>query len=121
MLETRTDAIPSSSDAFLVVDSSLLVQAVSRTAESLLAVSETDAVNRPVQELIAPADAEAQGPTGLASRIVEAIASDDMVSAYVRPGNTFGIRMRVKIAPCGPPRAALIVLETAPRPRLHAV
>jgi hypothetical protein len=29
----------------------------------------------------------------------------------VRPANTFGIRLTARIATCGPPRAALVVLE----------
>ena len=41
--------------------------------------------------------------------------------AFVRPWNTFGVRMRARIATCGPPRAALIVLETGRGPSLRAV
>jgi hypothetical protein len=33
------------------------------------------------------------------------------VSAFVRPWNTFGVRLRARVASCGPPRAALVVLE----------
>jgi hypothetical protein len=39
----------------------------------------------------------------------------------VRPWNTFGVRLQARIAPCGPPRAALIVLGTPRRQRLRAV
>lgn len=45
MLEARTDTVPSPRDAFLVIDSSLLVQAMSRRAEALLGVTEDGAVN----------------------------------------------------------------------------
>jgi len=29
----------------------------------------------------------------------------------VRPANVFGVRMPLRVGSCGPPRAALIVLE----------
>jgi len=121
LLEARADAVPSERDAFLVIDGSLLVQAMSRRAQTLLAVSEEEAVNRPVAELLVSADAEARG-----NRVATAIAdaaqgSGEPVNVFVRPWNTFGVRMRARIAPCGPPRAALLVLQT-PQPRtLRAV
>src|SRR5579862_1859606 len=108
LLEARSDAVPTERDAFLVVDRALLVQAMSRRAQQLLAVSEEEAVNRPISELLVSADAEAQG-----NRIAIAIAdaaqgTGEPVSVVVRPWNTFGVRLRVRIAPCGPPRAALL-------------
>jgi PAS domain-containing protein len=111
MLEARTDIVPSARDAFLVIDSSLLVQAMSRRAEAMLGVTEDGAVNRPVVQLLVPADAEA-GRTRFAAALVEAAAgADEPANAFVRPWNTFGVRLRAKIASCGPPRAALVVLE----------
>ena len=96
-----------------MIDSALLVQAMSRRAESLLAVTEELAVHRPLTELVVPADAEAGNRGGLAGAIANAIArgGDAVASAFVRPWNTFGVRMRARIAPCGPPRAALLVLD----------
>jgi hypothetical protein len=38
------------------------------------------------------------------------------VSAFVRPWNTFGVRLRSRVASCGPPRAALVVLDQQARP-----
>lgn len=112
MLETRCDTVPSHKDAFLVIDSSLLVQAMSWQAEAVLGVTEDTAVNRPVMQLLVPADAEAGGPSRFADALLEAAAgADDPVSAFVRPWNTFGVRLRTRIASCGPPRAALVVLE----------
>lgn len=112
LLEAPGDAIPSSRDAFLVIDSSLTVQAMSRRAETLLAVTEELAVHRPLSELLMPADAEVPSPGGFAGAVAAAIADVDAVAhAFVRPWNTFGVRIRVRIAPCGPPRAALLVLE----------
>jgi PAS domain-containing protein len=122
MLETRKDIAPSHRDAFLVIDSALLVQALSWRAETLLGVTEESAVNRPVVELLAPADAEAGRPAGFAAALADAAAgADDPVTAFVRPWNTFGVRLRARIASCGPPRAALVVLEDQPSRRLRVV
>jgi PAS domain-containing protein len=122
MLEARTDIVPSARDAFLVIDSSLLVQAMSRRAETLLGVTEDGAVNRPVVQLLVPADAEAGRSARFAAALVEAAAgADEPAHAFVRPWNTFGVRIRARIAPCGPPRAALLVLQSPQRPALRAV
>jgi len=48
LLETRSDAAPGSDDAFLVIDSRLTVQAVSRDAERLLGINEDEMVDGPV-------------------------------------------------------------------------
>ncbi len=72
LLEAREDAIPSDRDAFLVVDSSLLIQAMSREAQRFLGLTEQDAVDKPIAELLVPADAEAQGRTGFAAAITQA-------------------------------------------------
>jgi PAS domain-containing protein len=123
LLEARDDVVPESNDAFLVVDSRLLVQAMSREAQTLLGLSEEDAVDQPVAELLVPADAEAQGRGGFAGAIAQAASGEDpdFGRATVRPWNTFGVRLRARIATCGPPRAALIVLESGPRPTLRAI
>ena len=123
LLEAREDAVPDDRDAFLVVDSSLLVQAMSQQAETFLGVSEEAAIDKPVAELLVPADAEAQGPTGFAATIAQAAEGQDPETSrrFVRPWNTFGVRTRARIATCGPPRAALIVLENGAPPRLRAV
>lgn len=122
LLETRDDAVPDPRDAFLVVDSRLLVQAMSREAQTLLGLAEEDAVDRPVSELLVPADAEGESRGGLAAAIVEAASGDGPDGrAFIRPWNTFGVRMRARIATCGPPRAALIVLDTGRGPSLRAI
>ena len=66
LLTAGADVAPSPGAAFIVIDSSMSVCAVSGPAETLLAVSETDAVNRHLTELVVPADAEASGPQNLA-------------------------------------------------------
>lgn len=123
LLETREDAVPDGRDAFLVVDSQLLVQALSREGERLLGVSEEDAVNRAVADLLVPADAEGPGRAGFAATIAQAAGGQDpdTASAVVRPWNTFGVRMRARIATCGPPRAALVVLESGRPPALRVI
>lgn len=122
LLEAREDVAPSRRDAFLVVDAGLTVQAMSRRAERMLAFAEDLAVNRPVAELIVPADAEPGRAASFAGAIAEAVGGgDDPTHTFVRPWNTFGVRMRARIAACGPPRAALVVLDTAPQHRLQAV
>ena len=122
MLETRQDIVPSHRDAFLVIDSALLVQAMSWRAETVLGVTEDSAVNRPVMQLLVPADAEAGRPARFAAALAEAAAgADEPVAAFVRPWNTFGVRLRARVASCGPPRAALVVLEDQQARRLRVV
>ena len=110
LLETHRNTVPGPDDAFLVIDHGLLVQAMSRRAQVLLGLTEAEAINRRVAELLVPPDAEARAPTGFAAAIVT-----------VRPWNTFGVRMRARIAPCGPPRAALVILEDPTSRPLRAV
>jgi len=51
-----------------------------------------------------------------------ASAGEESHTAVVRPPGTFGVRLTARITCCGPPRAALIVLEQAPtEPRPRAV
>ena len=112
LLQSGADVAPTKGDAFLVIDNSMSVCAVSGTAETLLATRETDAVNRHLTELVVPADAEAQGPKNLATAVTWAARGESAVHrVFVRPAKTFGIRISARIASCGPPSAALIVLD----------
>jgi hypothetical protein len=112
ILESRADVAPNAGDAFLVLDRALAVCAVSRAAECLLATSEPDAVNRHVTDLLMPAGAEEKGGESLSVAVAWAARGDGGIrSTVVRPANTFGIRLTARIASCGPPRAALVVLE----------
>ncbi len=116
LLEASSVSAPEGDAAFLVLDSSLSVCAVSRDAEHLLATKETDAVNRHVTELLVPADAEAQGPQNLAVAVTWAARGDDTRRRVtVRPTNVFGIRLGARIGSCGPPQAALLVFDHAGR------
>ncbi len=112
ILEAPQDTAPHAGDAFLVLDRALSVCAVSRGAERLLATSEPDAVNRHMTHLLMPADAEEEGGETLAVAVAWAARGDGGTrTTTVRPANTFGIRLTARIASCGPPRAALVVLE----------
>jgi hypothetical protein len=117
MLECQADQAPPPDGAFLVLNASLSVCAVSAAAERLLATRETEAVNRHVTELIVPADAEAQGRANLAAAVTWAARGDaeEACRVVVRPANTFGVRLGTRIATCGPPRAALLVFDQRPR------
>jgi hypothetical protein len=112
ILESRADIAPHAGDAFLVLDRSLSVCAVSAGAERMLATNEPDAVNRHITALLLPADAE--GSTGQSLSLAVAWAArgeGGTRTVVVRPANTFGIRLTARIGGCGPPRAALLVLE----------
>jgi hypothetical protein len=112
MLECDADCAPPADGAFLVLNASLSVCAVSAAAERLLATRETEAVNRHVTELVVPADAEALGRENLAAAVTWAARGDAQSGrVMVRPANTFGVRLSARIAACGPPRAALLVFE----------
>jgi PAS domain-containing protein len=121
LLETRADAVPQAQDPFVIVDAALQVQALSSEAERMLAVPEEQAIHRPVGELLVPAAVDAGGEDEFARAVVSAAsASGGLTHTYVRPWNTFGVRLRARIGTCGPPRAALLVLSSGKSP-LRAV
>jgi hypothetical protein len=121
MLEARVDLAPAPSDAFIVVDSMLAVEAMSELAERLLEITEQCAIHRPIRDLLTPAGVEGASDAGLIRAIVDgATGSGELASLCVRPRNTFGVRLRVRIGACGPPRAALVVFDAA-RPELRSV
>ena len=85
---------------------------MSRGAERLLATSEPDVVNRHVSDLLMPAEAEEKNGTEPVRRgRLGGPRRRRTRTTVVRPANTFGIRLTARIASCGPPRAALLVLE----------
>jgi len=111
LVSARPDAAPTPEDPFLLVDGQLSICAVSRLAEQLLLTSETDVVNSHIGDLLVPADIEIGGPESLVNRIVHAARGPGETHHVVlRPAKEFGIRFWARIAPCGPPRAALVVL-----------
>ena len=111
LIGASPDLAPAPSDPFLIVDSTLSVCGMSALAEELLGVLETDAVNCHITELLVPADAEVSGPGDLVNLLVHAARGDGEIHDVVlRPTTEFGIRYFARIGPCGPPRAALLVL-----------
>lgn len=114
LISAPRDVAPKASDPFLVVDGSLTVCALSREAERLLGVMETDAVNRHVGEFLVAGDSEAKTAENLASTLSWAARGDAPAqNVVVRPSNTFGVRYWARVGPCGPPNAALLVLADA--------
>jgi len=111
VLQAPADVAPAGDEPFLVIDSTLSVCAVSARAEDLLGTDERHAVNRHVADFLVPADANAPGAENLLVLLVEAASgSGEPQTAVVRPRQEFGVRFRARIGPCGPPRAALLVL-----------
>jgi hypothetical protein len=111
LLETRSDAVPVKGDAFVIADSALQIQAMSASAERLLAMDEGLAVNRAIGDLLVHADVEVARTTSFADLVVAALSGEPPIKTNVRPWNTFGVRLHARIARCGPPPAALIVLD----------
>jgi PAS domain-containing protein len=113
LLEAPVDVAPSPGDPFLVIDSNLAVCAVSRDAERLLGVAETDAVNRPITDFFSGGETE-RAPDVLRAALAATIGGDQAVRQLVlRPANTFGVRYWARIGSCGPPSAVLLVLADA--------
>jgi hypothetical protein len=111
LVSAPPEAAPSQQDPFLLVDGQLSICAVSRLAEELLLTSETEVVNSHIGDLLVPADVEIGGPDSLVNLIVHAARGQGETHHVVlRPAKEYGIRFWARIAPCGPPRAALLVL-----------
>jgi len=112
LLEARDDVAPAPDEAFMVIDASLCVCALSRAAEKLIGATEQEAIGRPLTELIVPADAEPEAQRNLAMLVAWSARGEDEPShTVVRPANVFGVRFKARIGACGPPRAALVVVE----------
>jgi hypothetical protein len=96
----RTDAdlntLRLSDRPFLIVDRELSVQAISRSAEAALNVDEADMVGCHFDEILTEGEAR----------------SDD--SFEVRSAIDPGSRFSASVHSCGPPTAALVVLEDGP-------
>jgi hypothetical protein len=112
VISTGQTLAPEPGTAFLIVDGTLSLCALSARAERLLGVDEPDAVHRHVAEFLEPADAEAaQGDELVRSIIAAAGGADGPRSVVVRPAGEFGVRYTARIGRCGPPAGALLVLS----------
>jgi hypothetical protein len=111
LVSAPPEAAPRPEDPFLLVDGQLSVCGVSRRAEQLLQTTETEVVNSHIADLLVPADVEVSGPEALVNLVVHAArGTGETHHVVLRPAKEFGIRFWARIAPCGPPRAALVVL-----------
>jgi len=114
LLQAPANTAPGPRDPFIIVDGALTICALSRQAEKLLSVSETEVVNRHIAEFLVPADAEGPSGENLASLLAWAARGETPTgNVVVRPTNTFGVRYWARVGPCGPPNAALLVLADA--------
>jgi hypothetical protein len=107
-----SDEVPTTDAAYLVVDASFAVQALSEAAEAHLGLTEESALNRHITHLLIPADRSDGGSGNLAVALSMAARGDGAASQVtVCRTNTFGERIRARISSCGPPPAALVVLN----------
>jgi hypothetical protein len=105
------DVAPRPGESFFIVDRMLKLCALSSSAEELLGVEEPAAVHRPVTEFLEPADAEAQTSDLLITAIIDAAGGlSPARRVVVRPLGEYGVRYAARVAGCGPPLGALIVL-----------
>ncbi|MBW3653733.1 MAG: PAS domain-containing protein [Actinobacteria bacterium] len=112
VLQATADLAPREDEAFLVVDTTLSVCAVSAAAEELLGIDETLAVNKHIADFLVPADANAPSAENLLALLVEVTGGSGAPrTTVVRPRQEFGVRFTARIGPCGPPHAALLVLS----------
>jgi hypothetical protein len=80
MLRAPAAGAPKAGDAFLVVDATLAIQGLSRTAEALLSTFEEDAVNRRITDFLA----DAARMDGAADKLERAIAISTRGDCAVR-------------------------------------
>lgn len=113
MLSAATKALPGPGAAFVVVTREGRISAVSETAEALVG-EEAGVMGMPITTVVTSPDGDAQ-LTRMLSRAAgggREVASTTVTPAGQRTGRT--ARLAARIASCGPPRAALLVLERAP-------
>jgi PAS domain-containing protein len=109
LLEASTGAIPGTAP-FMVVDPSLKIIAVSDLAERLLGVFEQDVNGRHVFDFLVSDGDDADGADNFAVAISASATSFAPIrQAGVRLRQQRGVTARLRIATCGPPRAALVV------------
>ena len=112
VISTGQALAPKPGSAFLIVDGSLSLCALSDRAEKLLGLDEPEAVHRHVGEFLEPADAEAGRGDELIRAIIAAAGGvEGPRNVVVRPAGEFGVRYTASIGRCGPPAGALLVLS----------
>ena len=106
---------PARSDPFLVVDAGLMIRALSKTAEGLFAIAETDVVDQPLENVLVAAESSDEARSRL-NRLLsgaarEPLSARDPDVVVVRPARAYGVRYRAMIGRCEPGRSALVVLS----------
>jgi PAS domain-containing protein len=113
MLSVATKALPGPGAAFVVVTREGRISAVSEAAEPLVG-EEAGVLGMPITTVVTSPDGDAQ----LARTLARASGGGrEVTKATVTPAGQPGgraARLAARIANCGPPRAALLVLERAP-------
>jgi hypothetical protein len=110
MLRTVPEAAPGRSDPFVIVDERLSVRAISRQAEAVLMVDEPAAADIPLNEFLV-SDGGGPGDVELARLVALAAAgAGPPLTLGLRTVGDPQLRFKARIASCGPPLAALLVL-----------
>jgi hypothetical protein len=110
VLRASYEVAPGPDEPFLIVDGTLSVCAVSKRAEQLLEVSETQAIHRHVMDFLVPA-ADSEASDDLLALLADAArGSSDPRETVVRPATHQDVSYDARVGTCGPPPAALIVL-----------
>jgi PAS domain-containing protein len=112
MLAVATRALPGPGAAFVVVTREGRISAVSEAAEAMVG-EEAGVLGMPISTVVSSPDGDEQLVRALAraaggGREVRPVT----VTPAARPGGR-NARLSARIASCGPPRAALLVLERA--------
>jgi hypothetical protein len=114
ILQAPADGAPRQASLFLILDGSLVVQGVSRGAETVLLVEEPDGVNTPLSELLMPAG----GPNDWSElTALVGLALAGTPSPAVVELRTVGhpiLWFAARVSSCGPPPAALLLLSPIP-------
>jgi hypothetical protein len=114
LLTADAGLTPEPRDAFLVVDAGLTVRALSKSAEKLFDLAETDVVDQPLENVLVAADSSGDARARLNALLSGAargpLTAGEPSSAVVQPARSFGVRWSVRIGRCEPGHAALVVL-----------
>lgn len=108
ILQAQSSLAPRPGDAFLVVDTSLRVCALSEAAAAELRVAEDEVVHHPFGNLLELADVTEH------QSVAQALLGDGgsmLRQIVVRPVGVHGVRYRARVGSCGEPRATLVVLD----------
>jgi hypothetical protein len=103
-------------EPFLIVDSGLRLQAVSHHAEVMLAIEEPAAVDVPLQEFLVCRNAQDQ--LDLPGLVERAIGGSRLATRIgLRTVGDPGREVVARVAGCGPPPAAVLILTPLRTPR----